>query len=65
METCPLPKLLALESPENPYGYSKYAMDQITNRFMKQNPEISIVGLRYFNVYGSKRVLTRLKPHQW
>ena len=29
-------------------------MDQITYRFIDQNPEMSIVGLRYFNVYGSK-----------
>ena len=50
----PSPQTVGIESPENPYGYSKYAMDQITCRFIKHNPEISIVGLRYFNVYGSK-----------
>ena len=48
------PQAVGTESPENPYGYSKYAMDQIANRFMQQNPEMSIVGLRYFNVYGPR-----------
>ena len=50
----PSPQTVGTESPENPYGYSKYAMDQIANRFMQQNPEMSIVGLRYFNVYGPR-----------
>jgi ADP-L-glycero-D-manno-heptose 6-epimerase len=48
------PQVVGTESPENPYGYSKYAMDQIACRYMKHNPEMSIVGLRYFNVYGPK-----------
>jgi len=42
------------ENPENPYGYSKYAMDQIANRFSNENPEMVIVGLRFFNVYGPR-----------
>jgi len=50
----PSPQVVGKESPENPYGFSKYLMDQITYRFIDQNPEMSIVGLRYFNVYGSK-----------
>ena len=40
------------EKPENPYGYSKYVMDQIAEKLRKQNPDFNIVGLRYFNVYG-------------
>ena len=50
----PSPQVVGKESPENPYGYSKYAMDQIAYRFMKENPEMTVVGLRYFNVYGQK-----------
>jgi len=50
----PSPQVVGTESPENPYGYSKYAIDQIACRYMKQNPEMSIVGLRYFNVYGPR-----------
>ncbi len=40
--------------PENVYGFSKYAMDMVTYRFIKEHPEIHVVGLRYFNVYGPR-----------
>ncbi|MCP4670088.1 MAG: ADP-glyceromanno-heptose 6-epimerase [Desulfobacula sp.] len=40
------------ENPGNPYGYSKFAMDNISRDFMKRYPGMTIVGLRYFNVYG-------------
>ena len=42
------PQVVGSESPENPYGFSKYAMDQIANSFMQQNPEMTIVGLISF-----------------
>jgi ADP-L-glycero-D-manno-heptose 6-epimerase len=29
-------------------------MDQIANRYVDENPDISIVGLRFFNVYGPR-----------
>ena len=48
------PQTVGVELPENPYGYSKYVMDQIADSTLKQNPEMTIVGLRYFNVYGPK-----------
>ncbi len=48
----PSPQTVGREHPENPYGYSKYAMDQLARRFAKDYPDMSIVGLRYFNVYG-------------
>lgn len=41
-------------TPENIYGFSKYAMDMVTYRFMKENPTVGVVGLRYFNVYGPR-----------
>ncbi len=50
----PSPQTIGQENPENPYGYSKYIMDQIANRFSLQNPSLTIVGLRFFNVYGPK-----------
>ncbi|MFA9374250.1 MAG: ADP-glyceromanno-heptose 6-epimerase [Poseidonibacter sp.] len=50
----PSPQTVGLENPENPYGYSKYAMDQISAKFIKENPSIKIVGLKYFNVYGPR-----------
>jgi len=50
----PSPQTIGTENPENPYGYSKYVMDQIAMRFANQNPNISVVGLRFFNVYGNR-----------
>ncbi len=50
----PSPQTEGKESPENPYGYSKYIMDQIANRYSKENPDLTIVGLRFFNVYGPR-----------
>ena len=46
------PQVIGNESPENAYGFSKFMMDQIAKRFSIENPEMRIVGLRYFNVYG-------------
>ncbi len=40
------------ENPGNPYGYSKLAMDNVSRQFIKHYPDMTIVGLRYFNVYG-------------
>jgi len=48
----PSPQTIGTENPENPYGYSKYLMDQIANNFCNLNPELKIIGLRFFNVYG-------------
>ena len=48
----PSPQTVGQENPENPYGYSKYSMDQIAVRYSLENPDLKIVGLRFFNVYG-------------
>jgi ADP-L-glycero-D-manno-heptose 6-epimerase len=50
--SCPSPQTVGIENPENPYGYSKFIMDQTANRYSKDNPSLKIVGLRFFNVYG-------------
>ena len=50
----PSPQTVGKEHPENPYGYSKYLMDQIAYRYAIENPEMVIVGLKFFNVYGSR-----------
>ena len=50
----PSPQTVGKENPENPYGFSKYAMDQIAYRYMRENPNMTIVGLKYFNVYGAR-----------
>jgi ADP-L-glycero-D-manno-heptose 6-epimerase len=48
----PSPQTIGNENPENPYGFSKYMMDNIAYRYSCENPNMTIVGLRFFNVYG-------------
>ncbi|GHV03435.1 ADP-L-glycero-D-manno-heptose-6-epimerase [Campylobacterota bacterium] len=43
------------ENPENIYGFSKLMMDHLAMRFADEN-KMTIVGLRYFNVYGEREV---------
>ena len=50
----PSPQTVGKEGPENPYGFSKYIMDQVAIRYSKENPDLTIVGLRFFNVYGPR-----------
>ena len=50
----PSPQTIGRENPENPYGYSKYVMDQIALKYSEENPELIIAGLRFFNVYGPR-----------
>ena len=50
----PSPQTVGKENPENPYGFSKYAMDQIAYRYSHENPDMAIVGLKFFNVYGPR-----------
>ncbi len=45
--------------PENIYGFSKYAMDMVAKKFIKENPRIGVIGLRYFNVYGPRETHKR------
>ncbi len=42
------------EKPNNVYGFSKVMMDNITKKYLKKDLDISIVGLKYFNVYGQR-----------
>lgn len=39
-------------SPANIYGESKVEMEKVARDFVKEDPGFSVVGLRYFNVYG-------------
>ncbi len=41
------------ENPNNVYGFSKLMMDNLAREYMKKT-DIPIVGLRYFNVYGTR-----------
>jgi len=47
----PSPQKVGREAPNNVYGFSKLSMDNLSREYMK-DCDISIVGLRYFNVYG-------------
>lgn len=38
--------------PENVYGFSKAIMDNVVRQFAADNRDMTIIGLRYFNVYG-------------
>jgi ADP-L-glycero-D-manno-heptose 6-epimerase len=48
------PQKVGNENPENPYGFSKFLMDQIASEFTMKNPNMTVVGLRFFNVYGPR-----------
>lgn len=50
----PSPQTIGFEKPENPYGFSKFLMDQIAECYSTKNPQLKIVGLRFFNVYGPR-----------
>ncbi len=50
----PSPQTVGKEAPENVYGFSKLMMDNIAYEYMKLYPDMTIVGLRYFNVYGPR-----------
>ncbi|MCG2724703.1 MAG: ADP-glyceromanno-heptose 6-epimerase [Elusimicrobia bacterium] len=41
-------------TPENVYGFSKAMMDNVAMEFAARHKEASLVGLRYFNVYGPR-----------
>jgi len=47
------PQRVGREAPNNVYGFSKLSMDHLSRDYMKKC-DISIVGLRYFNVYGER-----------
>ena len=50
----PSPQTVGREAPQNVYGFSKLMMDHLSRDMMKRQEKISIVGLRYFNVYGPR-----------
>lgn len=45
---------VGFEQPNNAYGFSKVMMDNVTYSYLKEDLDISIVGLKYFNVYGPR-----------
>ncbi|MDP2076774.1 MAG: ADP-glyceromanno-heptose 6-epimerase [Sulfuricurvum sp.] len=49
----PSPQRVGREAPQNVYGFSKLMMDHLARDYAQKFKNISIVGLRYFNVYGA------------
>ena len=45
---------VGFEQPNNVYGFSKVMMDNVTYKYLQEGVDISIVGLKYFNVYGPR-----------
>jgi ADP-L-glycero-D-manno-heptose 6-epimerase len=50
----PSPQRVGREAPQNVYGFSKLMMDHLARQYAQKHDHISIVGLRYFNVYGPR-----------
>ena len=50
----PSPQRVGFEQPQNVYGFSKLSMDYLARKFSAEHPHMSVVGLRYFNVYGPR-----------
>ena len=50
----PSPQKVGCEAPQNVYGFSKLMMDHLARQYALKHDHISIVGLRYFNVYGPR-----------
>lgn len=50
---CPMQEGQA-PTPENVYGFSKAIMDNVARKFAAAHKEMTVVGLRYFNVYGPR-----------
>jgi len=50
---CPMKEAQFL-TPENVYGFSKAMMDNVAREFAAAHKDMTLVGLRYFNVYGPR-----------
>ena len=48
----PSPQTVGKENPENPYGFSKFLMDQIAYRYIDENPEL----MNAFLTNGSRAI---------
>jgi len=51
--SCPMREDQAA-TPENVYGFSKAVMDNVARDFAAAHKDFTLVGLRYFNVYGPR-----------
>jgi len=51
-EPAPYIECITKQIPLNPYGESKKLLDEFSIEFAKLHPEVTVVGLRYCNIYG-------------
>ena len=60
-ETVPLVETMPKGSPTNPYGWTKFMMEQILTDTANANPDMSVVLLRYFNPIGLTKAAESVK----
>jgi len=58
---CPMSEKSVLE-PMNVYGFSKKIMEQVGWNASQEEAGLTVIGLRYFNVYGPPAKNIRIKP---
>ena len=54
-ESCPISEDAPTGNCSNPYGWTKYMIEQILKDYAKANPEMQIILLRYFNPVGAHK----------
>ena len=54
-ESCPISEDAPTGHCSNPYGWTKYMIEQILMDYAKANPEMQIILLRYFNPVGAHK----------
>ena len=54
-ESCPISEDAPTGLCSNPYGWTKYMIEQILKDYAKANPEMQVILLRYFNPVGAHK----------
>lgn len=55
IEKLPVTEETILNQPESPYAYTKQIGEQLVNDFIKVNPSLKAISLRYFNPVGAHK----------
>lgn len=55
IEKLPVTENTPLKKPESPYAYTKQIGEQLVNDFIKVNPLLKAISLRYFNPVGAHK----------
>ena len=54
-ESCPITEQSATGKCSNPYGWTKFMIEQILTDYAHANPEMQVILLRYFNPVGAHK----------